>query len=76
MSRVLMLIGVLLVVAGSYILVKGFSVTSNREVLNVGPLEASVEERRQVPPWMGGVGVAAGLVLVIASMGGRSRSRA
>jgi hypothetical protein len=73
--RIVLALGVLLVLAGSYILVKGFSVTTDREVLNVGPLEASVKEQRAIPPWVGGVGVAAGLVLIIAGAGASSRSR-
>lgn len=74
--RVLMVLGFLLALAGSYILVQGFSVTTNREVMKVGPLEASVKEQRRIPPWLGGVGVAAGLILIIAgaSSGGRSRT--
>jgi hypothetical protein len=73
--RLLLVLGVLLVLAGGYILVEGFSVTTKRDVLNVGPLEASVKEQRRVPTWMGGVGVAAGLVLIIAGAGASSKSR-
>ncbi len=73
--RAMQFAGVLLVLAGGYILTKGFSVTTNRDTLKVGPLEATVKEERSVPPWLGGVGVAAGLVLIIAGTrsGGRSR---
>lgn len=73
--RVLMILGVLLVLAGGYILVQGFSITTDRDVMKVGPLEASVKEQRRVPPWMGGVGVAAGLILIIAGAGSTGRSR-
>ncbi len=67
--RAMLVAGILLVLAGGYILVKGFSVTTDREVLNVGPIEASVSEKRAVPTWVGGVGVAAGLVMIIAGAG-------
>lgn len=69
-------LGILLLLAGGYILVQGFSVTTNREVFNVGPLQASVSEKKNVPTWVGGVGVAAGLVLIIAGAGAGKTLRA
>jgi hypothetical protein len=74
--RGLLVLGVLLVLAGGYILIQGFTVTTKRDVLNVGPLEATVTEKQSVPPWLGGVGVAAGLVLIIAGAGAGRKSRA
>lgn len=73
--RAMLVLGILLVLMGGYILVKGFSVTTDREVLNVGPIEVSASERRAVPTWVGGVGVAAGLVMIIAGAGS-AKSRA
>jgi hypothetical protein len=73
--RALLVLGVLLVLAGGYILVQGFSITTDRDVMKVGPLEASVKEQRRVPPWLGGVGVAAGLMLIIAGAGSSKRTR-
>ncbi len=49
-------LGILLLLAGGYILVQGFSVTTNREVFNVGPLQASVSEKKNVPTWVAGAG--------------------
>ena len=74
--RATLVLGILLLLAGGYILVQGFSVTTNREVLNVGPLQASVAEKKNVPTWVGGVGVAAGLVLIIAGTGAGNKLRA
>jgi len=62
--------GALLVVLGIVMLVYGgFSYTRDRKVLDVGPLEAHVNERHTVPfsPIFGGLALAAGLVLVLAS---------
>lgn len=72
--RASLVVGILLVLAGGFVLVRGFSVTTDRTVLDVGPLQASVEEKRTVPTWLGGVGVAAGLVLIIAGAGAAKRS--
>jgi hypothetical protein len=74
--RATLVLGILLVLAGGYILVQGFSVTTNREVLEVGPLQASVTEKKAVPTWLGGIGVAAGLVLIIAGAGPGKKLRA
>jgi hypothetical protein len=60
----LTLIGLLLIGLGAFVLVNGFSFTSNRQVLKVGSLEASVKEERAVPAWVGGVALLLGLGLV------------
>ncbi len=70
----LVLLGVLVVLAGGYILLRGFSYTSERDVVKVGPFRAAVEEKQVVPTWVGGLAVGLGLVMVIAGSGGRSRS--
>jgi hypothetical protein len=73
--RILIYLGVLLTLAGGYILVQGFSITRERDVLRAGPLEARIETRERVPPWVGGVGVALGLVMIIAGAGAGSNKR-
>ncbi len=72
--RASLMVGILLLLAGGFVLVRGFSVTTDRKVFDVGPLEASVEEKRAVPTWLGGVAVAAGLVLIIAGAAGPKRA--
>ncbi len=74
--RATLVLGILLVLAGGYIPVQGFSVTTDRQTMDMGPLHASVTERRNVPTWVGGVGVAAGLALVIAGAGAGKKLRA
>ena len=69
----LTLVGILAILAGGYILVRGLSFTSERNVLEVGPFKAAVEEKQAVPTWVGGLAVGVGLLMVIA--GARSRSR-
>jgi hypothetical protein len=68
----LTLIGLLLIGLGAFVLVNGFSFTSNRQVLKVGSLEASVKEERAVPAWVGGVALLLGLGLVATA--GRRRT--
>jgi uncharacterized membrane protein len=72
--RTLILLGILLIALGGYVILQGLSFTSQRSVLRVGELEASLEEKQAVPGWVGGVVVVAGLALVVAG-GRRGRER-
>lgn len=65
-------LGIILIVVGVIALIfGGFTYTRDRQVVDVGPLEASVEEERSVPipPIIGGVLLIAGVALVV--VGGR-----
>jgi hypothetical protein len=57
---------VLLVVGFVALLAGGFTYTKNDKVLDVGPLEATVKrhERVAISPVVGGLAVAAGVVLL------------
>ncbi len=69
--RILILVGVLLAGFGAFVLVRGFSYTKNRSELKVGDFSATVQEKASIPPWVGGVAVAAGIVLIVAGAGKR-----
>ena len=61
------IIGVLLIIGGlAALLMGGFSFTRSEEVLDIGPVEASVERRERVPlpPIIGGLALAAGVALL------------
>lgn len=61
------IIGVLLIVGGlAALLMGGFSFTRSEEVLDIGPVEATVERRERVPlpPIVGGLALAAGVALL------------
>jgi hypothetical protein len=68
MKAILIVLGAILLIGGGYVLVQGMSVTTDREVLDVGPLEASVEEKRAVPAWMGALAAVAGVAMIIAGV--------
>lgn len=57
--------------AGAFLAVRGASYSSRENVLEVGGLTVTAEERRSVPAWVGAVVGVVGLGLVIA--GTRSR---
>jgi len=56
-------VGIALIVAGVVVYLRG-GVTRKEKVLDVGPLEVSTSERQEIPPWIAGLVVGAGVVLV------------
>jgi hypothetical protein len=60
-------IGIALIVAGVVVYLRG-GVTRKEKVLDVGPLEVSTSERQEIPPWIAGLVVGAGVVLVAAGL--------
>jgi len=64
--RVSLVLGVLLIVGGAILLARGVSFTSERSVLKVGDIEATLEEKRPVSPWFGAAAIAAGVVIIFA----------
>lgn len=71
------LIGVVLIVLGLAALVyQGFSYTTEEKILDLGPIEATKQETKTVPlpPIFGGLAVASGVVMVIASTRNGSRT--
>ena len=57
--------GIALIIAGSFLIFRGASVTTRENVLEVGGLTVSAEERRPVSPWIGAVVLVAGIALVV-----------
>jgi hypothetical protein len=66
--RPLSLVGIVLLVLGAFIVFRGMTYKSRDEVLRVGDMKASVEEKRAVPTWVGGVAIVAGIVLLAGGM--------
>jgi len=62
-------LGIILILVGIFSLAyKGITYTKEHKVLDVGPLQASVDQKKTIPlsPILGGLALAAGLVLVLA----------
>ena len=66
--RPISIVGILLVLLGAFILFRGLSYKSKDEVLRVGDLKASVEEKHAVPAWVGGIAIVAGVVMLAGGM--------
>lgn len=60
------LAGVVLLLIGGLITVRGLSYRADRSVLKVGDVEAKVQERRAIPTWVGGILIVCGVAMVIA----------
>ncbi|HQW65561.1 MAG TPA: hypothetical protein PLJ23_00900 [Gemmatimonadales bacterium] len=69
--RPLSLVGIVLIVLGAVVLIRGGSFTSRRDVLKVGDLKVTATEEQAVPPYAGGIALVAGIALVVA--GSRKR---
>ncbi len=68
MRTLIMLLGLVVAIAGGVALAMGgFSYTENRQVFELGPLEAraDVEERVDIPPLAGGAVMALGVGLLV-----------
>jgi uncharacterized membrane protein len=64
----IMFIGILLVVLGALGLAyQGFNYTHQKRILDVGPIHATAEEHERVsiPPALGGLTLAGGIVLLL-----------
>lgn len=70
--RISLIIGILLILAGGFVLINGGSITTQRDVLKLGDVKVSAEEQHPIQPWIAGTAIVAGVVLVIA--GARRRA--
>jgi hypothetical protein len=64
-SMLSLVLGLALLVGGAYVLLEGGYITSRREVVNIGGLKISAEERHPIRPWAAGLALVAGTALVI-----------
>jgi hypothetical protein len=58
------IVGIALVLVGAYVFVEGGYVSTRREVIDVGGLKISAEERHPIKPWVAGIALVAGTALI------------
>jgi hypothetical protein len=64
----IMFIGLVLIVLGALALIyQGITYTSSEKIIEIGPIQASADTRKTIPlpPLVGGLALAGGIVLVI-----------
>jgi hypothetical protein len=64
----LVLAGIVVAVLGVFVLTRGISYPTHRSMMRVGDLEASVQDQRTVPPWLGVVAVGGGALMIGAGL--------
>jgi hypothetical protein len=60
------LVGIVLILAGLFVTIRGISYTSERQFMKVGDMEARVEERHTIPAWIGVVAIVCGVSVLAA----------
>ena len=66
--RTLQILGAVLVAAGLFLIIRPPSYPHQESVFKLGDIEATVQDKRAVPGWVGGVLLGAGCVLVIVGL--------
>lgn len=56
-----MIVGVLLALAGCFVLLRSPSVTTQRDVVRIGDVKISADQQQTMPPWLGVALIAAGV---------------
>ena len=66
------LAGIAMIAIGAFLYLRGGSFTTREDVIKVGDLKVSAEEKHSLSPWIAGIAVVGGIVLIAA--GARSRA--
>ena len=63
--RQLVIAGVVLVGLGAFLFFRGGSFTTKHDVLQVGDVKVSADEKQSIPPWLGGAAMVVGVALIV-----------
>ena len=66
--KTLTIAGILLLVLGAFVLLRGASFGSRRDVLKVGDFKVTATEEQAVPSWVGAAALVAGVGLLVVGM--------
>lgn len=69
--RGLIVAGIVVAALGAFVLTRGISYPMHRSAMRVGDFEATVQEQRAIPKWVGVVAVAGGALMIGAGLRGR-----
>lgn len=70
--RQYLIAGLVVIGLGAFLLLRGGSFTTRSDVVKIGDMKITANERQSIPPWTGGVVIVAGVALLVA--GARKRS--
>jgi cytochrome c biogenesis protein CcdA len=63
--RALLISGAVLIAIGIWMIVRPPSYSREESVFKIGDIEAKMQQQHEVPGWVGGIAVGAGLALVV-----------
>ncbi|HNV75747.1 MAG TPA: hypothetical protein PLX31_13045 [Gemmatimonadaceae bacterium] len=63
-----MLVGIVLIAAGAFVLLRGGTFTSRRDVLDLGGVKVTAEEQHPIAPWVAGAALLGGVALVVSGL--------
>lgn len=66
--RTFLIAGIVIVILGAFVLLRGASFTSHRDVLQMGDMMITADEQQTISPWVGGAAVVVGLSLIAAGV--------
>jgi hypothetical protein len=64
--RQFIIAGIVILGLGAFVLLRGASFTSRRDVLKVGDVKITADEQQSIPPWVGGAAMLVGVALIVA----------
>jgi hypothetical protein len=64
--RQFIIAGIVILGLGAFVLLRGASFTSRRDVLKVGDVKITADEQQSIPPWVGGAAMMVGVALIVA----------
>ncbi|MDZ4258672.1 MAG: hypothetical protein U0974_07760 [Gemmatimonadales bacterium] len=67
-----LILGLLLIAIGGVVMVRGGTFTSQRNVLEVGDLKITADEKQTIPPWVGMISIVIGIGVI--AVGARKRA--
>lgn len=66
--RPLTIAGILLAAFGAFVLIRGATFTSRRDVLKIGDVKVTADEQQSLPPWTGWLAIVVGGTLAVAGV--------
>ena len=63
--------GIVILGLGAFVLLRGASFTSKRDVLKVGDVKITADETQSIPPWVGWAAMLLGLGIIVSAFPSR-----
>lgn len=70
--RARIIAGIVILCLGGFVLLRGASFTTHRDVVRMGDVKLTATERQSIPPWVGGAAMVLGVALIV--VGARKRA--